>query len=452
VGDGAVSLPGDLRRPSGTGFRFLPIGLPSGNVAVTSLTARQDSTRLVLQAGLRNSGLERASGRLQLLAEGQMVGAREWQLGPGSETQVTWTYPLPGHRWYEVRLSGLSPAYNALEQDDSGWVAIASPGQARVLLVSAGNSFLTRLLSLQSGLQSYQTAPADWPSIPSQGAEYPLVLFDRVWPETLPPGSALLIGPPIGEPFHPQQAWPRREHPLLSHVDWSEVQVGTARSLPLDSSWETVIDSEGGPLLAIREEGGRRQAALAFDLGQSDLALRPAFPILMANLLDWLLPRPEAAPRTLSMGAELPLEPSPLATTVWIEGPDGARTDLAPPWPPRPFRPRMPGLHRLMEEREGSRVESLVVAAGYHPQEADLSPRTPNLPIAGEGDQSPARGFTAFWPWLAAAVLLLSLLEWWVDARGPERFGRAKDAGRRGRGGRGDRSDQSDGGAQNGQD
>ncbi len=418
VGDGGLVLPEGARRPVGSGFRFLPVGEPTGNVAVTGLAVRQEAERLVIQAGLHNFGAMPASGRLQLLAEGQMVGIQEWRLEAGGESYVTWSHLQEGPRWYEARLTGVSEGANALEQDDRAFVAAGVPEETRVLLVSPGNSFLERVLAVHGNVRPFRTSPADWAGLTSQESAYPLVVLDRLWPERLPSGSALLVGPPTGEGFRPQQLWPKPDHPLLRHVDWSEVQVATARRLPLGAGWETVIDSEGGPLLAVRTEGGRRQAMLAFDLSQSDLALRPAFPILMANLLDWLLPRPDLDPRTVPPGADLSLDPSPLAQQLWVEGADGARYELAPPWPARPFRPPAPGLYRAVQSWDGGTQQSLVVAAGYHPQEADLSPRDLDLPASDGGSPAPSRGALSFWPWLAGGVLLLSLLEWWVDSRG----------------------------------
>src|SRR5436190_1728869 len=94
VGDGGVAFPEDARRPAGTSFRFVPIGGTAGqdapNVAVTGLAARQGESGLTLQAGIRNTGPRAVSGRLQLLAEGQLAGVREWQAGPGAEIYLTW--------------------------------------------------------------------------------------------------------------------------------------------------------------------------------------------------------------------------------------------------------------------------------------------------------------------------------------------------------------------------
>ena len=57
---------------------------------------------------------------------------------------------------------------------------------------------------------------------------------------------------------------------------------------PLDAG---PASEAAAPLLFAGELGGRRVAVLAFDLHRSDLPLQVAFPLLLANLIDWLAPQ-----------------------------------------------------------------------------------------------------------------------------------------------------------------
>jgi Ca-activated chloride channel homolog len=437
VTDGGLSVSEAAHRPSGTSLRTIQVGDAAGNVALVGLSTRAGGRGLSVQAGVRNLGTRPASGRVQLLADGQLVGAREWQLEPRGETFLSWAdLPIvsacaePGAaaegtsppcaaapQVFEARLAGVDPSLNLLEQDDRAWAVVAPPRDARALLVTTGNLFLERAFTVQSNLRAFRAAPADWTSVATEGEPFPLLVLDRLWPDPPPNGNVLFVGPPTGLSFRPAEIRPRTGHPLLRHVDWSEVHVAAAQRLPLDTTWETVVDSDGGPLLAVREVGGQRQAALAFDLTQSDLALRPAFPILMANLLEWLLPGPSETARIVAPGGAATIDPAPLARQLWVEGPDTPRAELAPPWPPRAFRPPAPGLYRVVQQGDAGQQISMLVAEGYHPQEADLLPRP--LAISVEGDTSPplAQGALTWWPWLAALLLLFSLAEWWIDAR-----------------------------------
>lgn len=426
VGDGGIDVPPELRRPAGTAFRHIRIGGSSANVAVAGLTLRRASESVAAQARLRNTGDAPVSGRLQLHADSWLVGAREWRLEPRSETQITWTDLPADARLYEARLAGVPEAANLLAHDDRAWAVLAAPSEPDVLLVSSGNSFLERLFAVHGGLRPFRAAPSDWPALLDQGRTYPLTVLDRLSPRPTqldvharpPLGNLLVVGPPIGEEFRPGRIWPRADHPLLRNVDLSEVSVATARRVPLEPGWEVLVDSDGGPLVAVRSDRARREVLLTFELGSSDLPLRPAYPVLMANLLAWLLPRAEEAPRAMAAGAAVAVESLPSAEEIWVESVDGSgRERLAPPWPPRPFQPPAPGMYRIVQVGPGLRQETAIVADGYHPGESDPTPRVMELP-AGDGSAAPVQAALALWPWLAGAVLALSMIEWWTDARG----------------------------------
>src|SRR5690606_39006537 len=126
------------------------------------------------------------------------------------------------------------------------------------------------------------------------------------------------IGHPTAERFRPERILPDSAHPLMRYVDWSDVSIGGAYALPLDAAWRTVVDSPGGPLLATLEAGGRREAAVAFDLSDSDLALRPAFPVLVANLLEWLAPRGAGDPILAAPGEPVRIDPLPLSEAIRV--------------------------------------------------------------------------------------------------------------------------------------
>jgi hypothetical protein len=443
VGDGAFpALPDGASVPPDTRLRFVPIGSDSaGNVAVTGVSLRPSGGAYAVQVGIRNDGDSPADGAVQLLANsGTLLASSQWNVGPRQDTYVGFDGVQAGPNWFEARLSEISPASaNSLAIDDQAW-AVAPNGSAadeqRALLVSSGNTFLERVLGVDGSLRTFKIPPADWPALVGQGdaATYALVVLDRQPRDTTPQpptGSALYIGGSAGESFQPRLIVPAPEHPLLRNVDWSDVKVGRAARLTPDDSgaWQTVVDSDGGPLLLVRtlRDGDqvRREALLTFELGESDLPLRSAFPVLMANLLDWLVPRPEGSPRSVAPGATLQLAASPLARTLRVESVEDAQTseDLAPPWPPRPFRPAAPGVYRAIEDDPDHRVTTYVVADAFSSSESDLRPRQPDA-LAAQTAQSDAVGQvlrsvrSGVWPWLLALLLGLGVAEWVVDARG----------------------------------
>jgi hypothetical protein len=444
VGDGAFpALPSGTSVPPDTHVRFVSIGSASAaNVAVTGVSLRPSGGTYAVQAGVRNDGDAAASGTLVLLSDsGAVLATGQWSAAPHQDAYVGFDGIQAGPSWFEARLGDISPpTANQLATDDQAWGVApngASNDDQRALLVSSGNIFLERVLGVDGSLRTFKIPPTDWPALVSQGdaSSYALVVLDRQPRDTTPlptGGSALYVGGiQGGQSFQPRLIAPHPDHPVLRNVDWTDVRVGRATRLAPDEvgAWQTVVDSDGGPLLLVRTlrdgEQVRREALLTFELGESDLPLRSAFPVLMANLLDWLVPRPEGSPRSVAPGATLQFAASPLAHGLRVESVvDGASPEeLAPPWPPRPFRPSAPGVYRTIETDPDRLVTSFVVADAFAPSESDLRPRQPDVLVAQNAEfdtvTQALRGVRAgVWPWLLALLLGLAGLEWLVDARG----------------------------------
>jgi Ca-activated chloride channel family protein len=173
----------------------------------------------------------------------------------------------------------------------------------------------------------------------------------------------------------------------------------------------------------MRDDGRlRRQALLTFELGESDLPLRPAFPVLMANLLEWLAPRTETPAQPVSPGGALHVEASPLTSALRIEPVDGSTPpeELAPPWPAREFHPPAPGVYRLIVDNPDGPSVNYVAADPFAPTEADIARTTPQFMYVASAPFANALSSVraGIWPWLLAALLVLAAAEWLVDARG----------------------------------
>ncbi|MFO7173550.1 MAG: VWA domain-containing protein [Bacillota bacterium] len=490
VTDGGLSLPSDFAPPPGVRLRQVTVGSHGRNVALTGLQLGESDGRLVAQVGVANLGDRPVAGRVALVGLGPggpvPLGSQPFAAGPGETAYLTWP-DLPPAEAFRAELAGLDPGENALAHDDVAVAVPAAGERPRVLLVAAaGGGFLEQALLAHGGVEVYRVPPEDYAGVAR--VSFDLTIFAGWLPDAWPAGSVLVVGPPEGTEaggpgalppaagsFAPGPLAPApgaEGHPVLRHVDWSEVHVARAQALALGEGWQPLVVAPGAgsgapargpapgepsptgpspgepspagpgpdmaspsgpspaspaaggagaaqyPLLAVQEEGGARRAVLAFALPDSDLPLRLAFPVLVANLIDWLVPRSPALAGELRPGVPVPLPPLPLAEALYLEDPGGQRQDLAPPWPPAPRTPRMPGLHRLVQVRAGGQqVVSLVPVGGYIPGESRIAPAAIPLPDAAAGARAAASP-RPLWPWLAAAALILSFAEWWVDARG----------------------------------
>jgi Ca-activated chloride channel family protein len=276
-----------------------------------------------------------------------------------------------------------------------------------------------RALKLRPGLDVTTVKPSDY-----KPGRYDLTVLDGFVPPGKLPEPALLINPPAGQgpvpvggQIDPGAVLPGDPRdPLLRDVGLKDVHVQSAVAVKSSSGWRTVISAAADPLLLVRE-GEPRDALLTFDLHHSDLPLRAAFPILMQNLLDYLLPG-GFENQVFAPGQAVGLIAEPDARWADVTGPDGHATRLTPPFPPFTATDR-PGVYTVRQQLPtGSRLSRFVVQL----QDQAISRIAPGAaPLIQEADRPRGvlpRGTLEIWPWLAAAALLALVAEWFVYLRG----------------------------------
>jgi hypothetical protein len=317
-------------------------------------------------------------------------------------------------------------ADDALALDNIAWAVKGPGGERRALLVSAGNLFLERAIASLPEVSAFRADPeAALPTEP-----YDLTVFDGILPAELPDGPLLVINPPPGNPlltvsgtFSNTQLSRASNHALLDHVDFSQVQILEAHKVEVPARANVLLGADGGPLLLAGEPGGRRVVVLTFDLHDSDLPLQIAFPILIANLVEWLVPGlPFDGGDGLRPGEPLTLYPGD-TEEVQVRRPDGSiwavqvAAHLASDSQPIFAETEQLGLYRV--EMDGDPVGQFAVNL-FNPAESTLTRQ--EIITVGRAEIAPGEeqelGQREFWPWLAAIAFCVLLIEWWVYHQG----------------------------------
>src|SRR5205814_516526 len=104
--------------------------------------------------------------------------------------------------------------------------------------------------------------------------------------------------------------------PLLANVELQDVHVARSQDLRNSAFGRPLISSLQTPLVLVRDEPFR-QVLVGFDLHESDLPLRIAFPILVQNLSEWLLP-PSVPSHSFHPDEPVTIVPESGATSVSV--------------------------------------------------------------------------------------------------------------------------------------
>lgn len=421
ISDGNVTLPDGLRIPARV--RYFPIGRATNNVAINAIALQPGPFEQTLFLQATNYGDSPVTRRLSIYLDGRLDFAIDLTIDPDREQSLT--QPIPST--VTVVEARLDDNGDALPVDDRAFAVSPQRETVRVRLVSDGNRFLETGLSLLPGIEVVKT-PTTTTTFPESAAEIPLTIFDGVTPAELPPGNLLFIGPLqstelfsiTGEFDFPLIRPATLEDPLLRNVRLNEVNIlRTPRIVP--GTWARVIvDSDGGPLLLAGEREGRRIVVLAFDLHLSDLPLNIAFPLLLSNMIEYLLP---VSGVQLTTGQPIVAPVDPSIEEVRIIRPDGrvvsSRDGQVQVQTNQTFYTNtdVPGVYTLEERRGNEVIASRHFAVNlFAPDESRIEPRRDlSIPQISGAQSTVVRerdGRQEIWRWLALVALIVLLIEW----------------------------------------
>jgi Ca-activated chloride channel family protein len=299
-----------------------------------------------------NYAATRADRRLQVLADGTPVTARDLYLDPLSRADVVIDELPAGTKVVEARLTAAenesadARAGDFLAIDDVAW-AIVPPDRTRyILLVGPGTSYIVNALTLLPNVEVYGTTAEGYAATAADPkfAAYDLVVFDGFLPPELPNKAILAFAPPQSSPLG-DVVGPLAEvslgqlplnEPLLRGVDLSRLHIAGdndqfhTREMALPTWARTIIPAADSPLLYSGLRDGLPTAVFAFDLHNSDLGLQVAWPILVTNLAGELLGTGPTAREPLSPADPIELPLTTGSTGARITLPDGTVEELAP--------------------------------------------------------------------------------------------------------------------------
>lgn len=417
-GDGIV---GPLRTDSANGLPFAAeyhrVGVSSENVGLTSLVVRAGAQSRAGFLHLQNFGQQARSISLEWRADGRLVDVRPLTLAAGQAEDLV--LPVPADA---TLVSAHAVTSDVFALDDTVSAIARAPRQFRVLLVTAGNVFLEQALRLRSDIQLDVVAPAAY----RPSASYAMSIFDRFSPHALPDGPLVMLDPPPNTALAggPAIGIGRTRatdagDPLLTNVDLRDVHIARSQDLRASTFGRPLITSLQTPLVLVRDEPFR-QVLFGFDLHESDLPLRIAFPILVENLSEWMLP-PSVPSHSSHPDEPVTIVPETGATSMTVIRPDGGRRPLAGNAIATFGDTDLTGLYTVEQVVAGNVRKSWFTVNLFSEQISQLKPAERlTLPPVNTAATVHAlhRGQLEIWPWIALAALGIVVIEWLAFHRG----------------------------------
>jgi hypothetical protein len=424
-----------------------------GNVAITAFAARRypsDRDKVEVLVEVQNLGQQPARFELRVTADGLPVGGKKLELAPGQRLREV----LPKLEAARERLiaelvaldgdpesaKSLGPAI-----DDRAYAVIPPLDPMEVVLVTDGtNLFLeAALLILDDYVRLTTLTPAEGdashPAIETANVVFYDIGAARL-PDPLPDTNLVIFDPhrhegspvPIAklrELRAPRLSEQKKDHLLLEGVVFKDVNMHRGTSFDTVPGDVALVGHLGEPMVVLREsENGL--LVIGFDPRQSDFALRTAFPLLIANAVDYFGMREAGFVAAVPIGASRELA----LADFGIPGSDVTLLEVTPPdledgSPARPVRVRaqdgrfriralIPGVYRI-EVKDGA-AEGSVVEVAVNQANAAASNLTgrlddaavPEANAAGAPPEPAPLSEGPLWTLIMLVVVGIIALEW----------------------------------------
>ena len=295
---------------------------PSRNVGITRFEFRKQkgsASGFEALVRVRNYMTDPAVFKLQIFSDRQSILDQKIGLDAGE------------HRTLIYRFNNISPSVlkaqvtvrDDFDVDNTVWAVFNYPPKLRVYLVSKGGFFINQILGVYPHLNltvSESLPASSWDEVVSRND---IVILDRVAPQGPLNGSFLLIDSlpkeiPVtqaGIVDTPKILGWNSLSPIANSLRHTQFKINTAKKVRLDKQVTPVLASDHSPLIYTFHDDRVKAVIMGFDLENSDLPLRVAFPVLIKNMIQWLAPEKQPfAFTSLAAGQPFAMELSPHET------------------------------------------------------------------------------------------------------------------------------------------
>jgi hypothetical protein len=209
----------------------------------------------------------------------------------------------------------------------------------RATIVSDAPANWEHVLSAVPNLTTRSIRPQDLAQTADIGPDE-IVLLDNVVPSDLPKSPLILVNPPDTSAALTRLDTVQRqrravvfdpEDPLLLGLDIAPLNVQQLERAVIPDWAAASVGAEDTPLIMHGHLADQRAVMFAFDPNKSNLPHLTAFPLLMANAVDWLTPGREAVLRG-GLNAKTNIQPHALAD-IAASGVAAPQPSLAELWP-----------------------------------------------------------------------------------------------------------------------
>lgn len=387
------------------------------NLAVNyvSFATNEDKTISAL-AKISNFSTEETTCEVNLYGDGSLLDIQKVVV-PAADSAIVYFEAIS---FQGVLLTAEINGADGLLKDNTAGVVVNGGNDKRVLLVTGGNTFLEKALTTVKGMDLFKTTDL---SVIGKNETFDLYIFDGVMPDALPESGNIVYINPSGDANVVVNS--KEEGVSLSFLEsevtsyLTDTSFGVSEALVFERPiWaNSFLGDENHCCGYYGEDGNRRIVALGFDIHGTDFALKAEFPIMVYNLMTYVLESGLTDVKACMAGDKLQLYSRGYENAIVIKRPDEKTDNMDATLASKVYSAvDLSGLYTVSQETSQGNYTSYVYAA--FPVDGESSVEYAQSSEAGiVGEDSVPSGGRELRNTIIVLLLLLLLAEWFVYVR-----------------------------------
>ncbi|MFP4698270.1 MAG: vWA domain-containing protein [Eubacteriales bacterium] len=309
---------------------------------------------------------------------------------------------------------------DGLMNDNIAYDIVTQINQTKILLVTEKNVFIEKVLNTFSHVDVYKTND---PDLINETDNYDVYIFDGIVPDVLPTkGNLLITNPPDQELFEVNgdvEGGTVKSIPseITNYLDQMNFYINKYKSVEEPSWSKSFLEVNGGSAGFYGQNKGQNIMVLTFDLHETDLVLKPEFPMLMHNIMTELMNVRLLKKVNFKAGEAVSFNTISEGGSIKVISPNGKEEEIPLRFPIRDYLgTEKTGLYKVEQTISEGLIESYFVV--NYPTELESS--TNNVTIEDnmikENNQLPQRNLDLTM-YLIIGLLLIICVEWIVYIR-----------------------------------
>ncbi len=263
------------------------VSVNNDNVSLVNFKVKKTDTSVDGAAVIRNDGKEELDVEVSLYEDGLYFATESVRIKASSVGSVIFSGLNKSARVYKAVIEN-----DDINTYDNTYYDIGLDSEVKkVALITSGNYFVEKFLGLRSDIELAKTTPEDYVKLTG----YDLYIFDSFVPETMvTDGSVLILDPPnvkgyekLGDIKSPDVKV--EEHFVNRFIDKKKPNIAKSKVYERKPAYEAIYSIKEGLLAYSTREGSREKIVFGFDFRYTDMPLDSSFPILMNNVVSYLI-------------------------------------------------------------------------------------------------------------------------------------------------------------------